>query len=127
MACPASRARVKSYVRPFPDLEAGKWRVSTDGGTEFAWSPDGPELFYHAGPAMMSVAVETEPTLSAGIPATLSEGTYFSAPGPQWAVGPDGRFFMIKDGDSISDSTATPQINVVLNWSEELKERVPGP
>ena len=115
------------YVRPFPDLEAGKWRVSTDGGTESAWSPDGRELFYRAGPAMMSVAVETEPIFSAGIPETLFEGTYFAAVGPQWAVGPDGRFLMIKSGESISDSTATPQINVVLNWFEELKERVPLP
>ena len=65
---------------------------------------------------MMSVAVETEPTFSAGIPETLFEGTYFSAPGPQWAVGPDGRFLMIKDGESTSASTATPQIDVVLNW-----------
>ena len=115
------------YVRPFPDLEAGKWTVSTEGETDSGWSPDGRELFYRAGPAMMSVAVETEPTFSAGIPQTLFEGTYFAAVGPQWAVGPDGRFLMIKYGESTSDSTATPQINVVLNWFEELRERVPVP
>ncbi len=114
------------YVRPFPDVEAGKWRVSIEGGTDSGWSPDGRELFYRAGPAMMSVAVETEPTFSAGIPKTLFEGTYFAAVGPQWAVGSDGRFLMIKHG-STSDRTAVPRFNVVLNWFEELKERVPAP
>ncbi len=43
------------YVRPFPDVEAGKWRVSTEGGTDTGWSPDGRGLLYRAGPAMMSV------------------------------------------------------------------------
>ena len=112
------------YVRPFPDVEAGKWRISTDGGTDTEWSPDGRELFYRAGPAMMSVAVETDPTFSAGIPETLFEGPYFAAAGPQWSVAADGRFLMIKDG-SISEGTAAPRFNVVLNWFEELKERLP--
>lgn len=65
------------YVRPFPDVEAGKWRVSTEGGTDTGWSPDGRGLLYRAGPAMMSVAVETEPTFSAGIPETPLRGDVF--------------------------------------------------
>ena len=116
--------RSEIWVRPFPDVEAGKWRISTEGGTGTAWSPDGRELFYRAGPAMMSVAVRTKPTFSRGIPETLFEGSYFAAAGPQWSVGPDGRFLMIKDG-STPDDTAAPRFNVVLNWLEELKERLP--
>ena len=39
-----------------------------------------------------------------------------------YAVTPDGqRFLMIKESE---EQTAT-QINVVLNWFEELKQRVP--
>ena len=72
----------------------------------------------------MSVAVRTEPTFSRGIPVTLFEGSYFAAVGPQWSVGPDGRFLMIKDGSTPED-TAAPRFNVVLNWLEELKERLP--
>jgi len=34
------------YVRPFPDVGSGRFRVSTDGGFTPIWSRDGPELFY---------------------------------------------------------------------------------
>ena len=34
------------YVRPFPDVDKGKWQVSTSGGGSPLWSPDGRELFY---------------------------------------------------------------------------------
>ena len=34
------------YVRPFPDVDKGKWQVSTSGGDSPLWSPDGRELFY---------------------------------------------------------------------------------
>ena len=40
-------------------------------------------------------------------------------------ISPDGqRFLMIKPAESDSDAPL-PQINVVLNWFEELKQRVP--
>ena len=51
------------YVRPFPDVDAGRWQVSTAGGIHPQWSPDGRELFYlavrTAGVAMMAVAVDS--------------------------------------------------------------------
>jgi Tol biopolymer transport system component len=34
------------YVRPFPDVKAGRWQVSVDGGAEPRWDPKGGELFY---------------------------------------------------------------------------------
>ncbi|MBP1624597.1 MAG: serine/threonine protein kinase, partial [Acidobacteria bacterium] len=34
------------YVRPFPEVDKGKWQVSTNGGSCPRWSPDGKELFY---------------------------------------------------------------------------------
>jgi hypothetical protein len=38
-------------------------------------------------------------------------------------VSPDGeRFVMVNDGEP---ANASPQMNVVLNWFEELKQRVP--
>ena len=47
------------YVRPFPDAQAGRWKVSTDGGRHPVWSPDGRELFYHGGgSAIMVVPVD---------------------------------------------------------------------
>ncbi len=108
------------YVSPYLDPEV-KWLVSGDGGGgEPVWSPDGSELFYRSGDQMLVVSVQTEPTFSAGRPRVLFEGSYFSSSislGYQYYdISPDGqRFLMIKEG-----GTGQTQINVVLNWFEEL-------
>jgi len=118
------RGQLQVYVSPYLEPEV-KWLVSVDGGgAEPVWSPDGSELFYRSGDQMMVVSVQTEPTFSAGRPRTLFEGSYYSSsisPGLQYYdISPDGqRFLMIKAGGGQA------QINVVLNWFEELKRLVP--
>jgi hypothetical protein len=120
------------YVRPFP-APGGKWQVSTGGGWELAWSPKGDELFYRTGERkekMMAVAVQTQPIFSAGKPRLLFEGSYItgtsgggSGAGALYSVSPDGqRFLMTKAPDQ--QPTGLTQINVVLNWFEELKQKV---
>ena len=59
------------YVRPFPEIDTGRWQPSTSGGQEPAWSPNLSELFYRNGDQMMVVDVETEPTFSPGTPREL--------------------------------------------------------
>jgi Tol biopolymer transport system component len=50
------------YVRPFPDVNAGKWQVSIGGGGAPRWSHSGHELFYRTkGSRLMSAAVRTSP------------------------------------------------------------------
>ena len=110
------------YVRPFPDVEAGKWQVSTAGGQAPLWSRDGTELFYRASNRLMVVAVQTDPSFSRGTPQTLFEGTFSAG----YDISPDGRFLMIKRGDELNEE-ASSQVNIVLNWFEELKARVPLP
>jgi Tol biopolymer transport system component len=63
------------YVQSFPDSGA-KLIVSSDGGTEPAWSPTGRELFYRQGDAMMAVVVDTEPELHLGERSQLFEHPY---------------------------------------------------
>jgi Tol biopolymer transport system component/predicted Ser/Thr protein kinase len=115
--------RLEIYVRPYPG-PGGKWQISTEGGSEPVWNPKGRELFYRAGKKMMAVDVTTEGTFSVGKPKVLFEGTYVLTPRsfPDYDVSPDGqRFLMLKAAEQ-----ATPtQINVVLNWFEELKQKVP--
>jgi eukaryotic-like serine/threonine-protein kinase len=117
--------RYEIYVRPYPG-PGGKWQISTEGGTEPAWNPKGRELFYRSGNKMMAVEVTTEGTFSAGKPKMLFEGSYVPTPRsfPDYDVSPDGqRFLMLK----ASEQTQAPaQINVVLNWLEELKQKVPA-
>jgi len=115
------------FVRPYPEVNGGKWPISTSGGVEPRWSPDGRELFYRNGDAMMAVAVETKPTFKAGVPKELFRGSYFSTIGMHWDISPDGkRFLMIKEAGDKTDAAPGPRkIVVVLNWFEELKQRVP--
>ena len=113
------------YVQPFPG-PGGKYQISTEGGTEPVWNPNGRELFYRSGDKMMSVDITTQPSFSVGKPKVLFEGPYEATPAtfPYYDVSPDGqRFLMLKPVESAE--TASTQINVVLNWFEELKQKVP--
>jgi serine/threonine protein kinase len=120
-------------VRPFPEIDKGKWQVSTSRGNSALWSPDGRELFYRSGDAVMAVAVDTEPTFKPGKPVLLFRGTYVAGRGEgvPWDISPDGkRFLMIKPGEATENEPVTEaprKIIVVTNWFEELKERVPVP
>jgi serine/threonine protein kinase/Tol biopolymer transport system component len=118
-------SRYEIYVQPYPG-PGGKWQISTEGGTEPVWNRNGRELFYRSGNKMMAVDIATQPSFSAGKPRMLFEGRYELAPFPSsnYDVSPDGqRFLMIKTSEQAQ--AARTQINVVLNWFEELKRRVP--
>lgn len=110
--------RYEVYVQPFSGPGA-RVQISTDGGTEPRWSRNGRELFFRAGDKMM--AVEVSPGLRVSRPRLLFQGPYVRTghnPGyANYDVASDGRFVMIR-----SEKEAGPaQINVVLNWFEELK------
>ena len=75
---------------------------------------------------MIAIPVKTTPTLEFGKPRVLFDGAYVVATNylwiPDYDVAPDGRFMMIKWSE---EELAPPSIHVVLNWFEELKQRVP--
>ena len=113
------------YVRTFPDPDGGRWQISTGGGAEPVWSPDG-ELFYRRGDTMISVRVQTEPELALGAQAELFSGSFLSRSGParyDYDAGAE-RFLMLSAAEV--DETALSAIHVVLNWDEELKRRAPA-
>ena len=127
--------RLEIYVQPFPGPGA-KTQISTDGGREPLWARNG-ELFYRNGNRVMAVETKTQPVaqsapssgqprFSAGAPQLLFEGPYdWGGPGTaNYTVAPDGqRLVMVK---AAGQEAAAAQINVVLNWFEELKRRVPA-
>ncbi len=119
------------YVRPFPEVNKGKWQISTGYGECPLWSPDGSKLFYISDDGVIEVPVDTKTTFNAGKPRVLFRGAYVGGYGesPSWDISPDGkRFLMIKLPQTTADeSTAQRKITIVLNWLEELKERVPVP
>jgi Tol biopolymer transport system component len=117
--------RYEIYVQPYPG-PGGKLQISTEGGTEPAWNPNGRELFYRKGDKMMAVDVATQPSFTVGKPRVLFEGRYEPSPAttPNYDVSLDGqRFLMLKPNEQ--EASPPTQINVVLNWFEELKRRVP--
>jgi len=119
--------RYEIYVRPFPKVEEGKWQISTDGGGEPSWAPNGRELFYRNEDRnkMMAVDITTEPTFGAGTPRLLFEGSYQSGVTGTalYDVTPDGQRFVMVQAEE--QEAGASQINVVLNWFEELKRLVP--
>jgi hypothetical protein len=71
---------------------------------------------------LMAVSVETSAEFHAGTPHMLFEGPFFEG-GHDYAVTPDGKGFIF-----IREALPAPQvagIDVVLNWSAELKRRLP--
>jgi serine/threonine-protein kinase len=118
--------RNEVYVRPFPDVERGRWQVSTTGGTEPMWARSGRELFFRNGGALMAAPLQLGANFAAGTPRVLFQGAYARPPGGRtYDVSPDGRrFLMMKEGTS---GTGAPQAQVILvqNWLQELKRLVP--
>jgi len=118
----AEPGRFEIYVQRFPG-RGDKQTISTDGGDEPVWDPSGEALYYRTGDKMMVVTVETVPEFSFSAPKEMFSGRFQSYRcSANYDITPDGdRFIMIKP-DEESEPT---QINVVLNWGEELKRLAP--
>lgn len=108
-------------VRSFPGPGAVT-QVSTDGGTEPVWAPDGKQLFYRRGRRVMAVTVTTGDRFTMGATRTLFEGPYQTAgigAGGEISISGDGkRFVMLHQADEEA------QIVVVTNWLTELRARL---
>jgi dipeptidyl aminopeptidase/acylaminoacyl peptidase len=131
-----------AYVQPvpatgatyqIPAVEAGDYRHPR-------WSPDGKELFYVIGGGsnvrMRAVAVTTQPALAFGnpVPIPMPGGSGFDGIADvarRYDVMRDGQKFVALINTALAGVTgagapATPSIQVVLNWLEELKAKVPA-
>jgi serine/threonine-protein kinase len=119
--------RREVYLQSYPG-PGGKRQISSEGGTEPQWNPNGRELFYRDRDKMMAVEISTQAGFSAGKLRQLFEGHYLkntiTYARANYDVSPDGqRFLMLKPAEQ--QQSAPTQINVVLNWTEELKRAVP--
>jgi serine/threonine-protein kinase len=124
--------RHEIYVRPFPNVEGGKWPVSTKGGTQPLWAKSGQELFYESAGALLRVPVKIGSSFDAGAPSKLFDGPNLLVLPPGGGLGrmydvtADGtRFVMIKTSGQDGGPDASARIILVQNWFEELKRRVP--
>ena len=104
-----------------------KRQISTDGGFAPAWSPDGRRLYY-LGPAgvrdVFMVDVSRLPS-AVGKPQLFAKDFPMVRGGvlhPGFDVAPDGRLLMVQ---SDPEEAAPLRFEIVINWFEELKRRVP--
>jgi hypothetical protein len=109
--------RLEVYLQAFP-AGTGRTQLSTAGGTQVRWGPDGREIFYIAPDGkLMAVALKvTATSVQPSAPSVLFQ-TYLATGinvignKPQYAVARDGRFLL----NAVIESPATP-IVVALNW-----------
>jgi serine/threonine-protein kinase len=113
------------YVRQYPD-SGRKWRVSDQGGTVAAWSPDGRRLFYqsldHRVMAVDFRVVDGEfqpepPQL--WIDAQLAD----TGMGPGFEVAPDGRLVALMAPPGSVPPQGASNVTLVLNFFAEVKRR----
>lgn len=122
------------FVEPFPPNGARR-KISPDLGFWPMWSRDGSELFYRpaVGPAQTGITlrvvdVATEPEFTFSNERTLPVGNFVANMGYRdYDITPDDKKLLMVFPEGATDSSmpTTERIQVVLNWFEELKERVP--
>jgi eukaryotic-like serine/threonine-protein kinase len=119
------------YVQPFPATGA-KYQLLAKAGDNphmVLWSRDGKELFYdpRAG-GFEAVSVTTEPAFAFGNPVAVPQPFQL---GPRSArrtydMTPGGKFLgLIPTGQTEFLTPIAPVIQVVMNWFDELRARVP--
>jgi len=102
-------------------------QVSVGGGGLAKWSRDGTKLYYENSQAkLMAVDIAETPTLRSGTPSVAWDLdalriARFRGVGYLFDFLPDGRMLAVQKAEGEGDPT---QINVVLNFGEELKQRM---
>jgi eukaryotic-like serine/threonine-protein kinase len=125
------------YVQPFPPTGA-KYELlarGADGPHEVTWSADDNELFYNPRQGgFEAVKVIKQPTFAFSNPTAVPRSFTLGPPSARRAydVTPDGKFIGVAAagtapaaGGLAQTVAAQMKINVVLNWFEELRQRVP--
>jgi Tol biopolymer transport system component len=119
------------YVRPFPNVENGKWQISAAGGSEPLWGSEGRDLFYLGNldnSVLVRVDIDTDSGFKAGSPEVLFLTDGFQTAGnsaPNYDLSSNGQqFLMLKNFERASLEGPT-ELMVVDNWFEELKRLAP--
>jgi serine/threonine-protein kinase len=119
--------RYEIYVRPYPNLDDGRWQVSKDGGRNAVWSPDSRTLYYEAGPGetrqLFAVGVSTGADFAAGIPEDLFEfrSAFLTGLVRNHDLHVDGDKFLI----ATPDLRQAERLIYVDNWLGEVERLVP--
>lgn len=139
-AVPFDLPRLRTDGTPSPVIEGmrptgAKYQLAKNDVAQLdhhpVWSRDGKQLFYVPTPqALASVAVSTDPIFSFGNPTRISRR--FTEMGSQifvrnYDVAPDSKIIgLVTAEEAESTSASRVEFRMVLNWFEELTQRVPA-
>ena len=126
--------RAEVYVRPFPDVDSDRVRLSTDGGSGPLWAHSGSELFFvDADRGLIVAEVETDSGFR-----IVQRETLFTI-GPEYRLGglsggsdfydiapDDQRFLMGRFAGTAALSGDSRRFILVQNFFEELNRLVPN-
>ena len=123
-----NNGRYDVYVRPFPNVNDGKWLVSLNGGTDPAWSHSGRELFYISSASeLMTAAITVQPAFSVRERTklfTMPTDMRTSASATRFEVAPgDQRFLMVKNAADTSRRATGDRLILMTNILDELKRK----
>ena len=113
------------YVRQYPD-GGRKWRVSDQGGTVAAWSPDGRRLFYET---LDHRVMAIDFRVADGVVQPDPPKLWADAPladtgiGPGFDVAPDGRLVALMAPFGSRPRQGANNVTLVLNFFSEVKKR----
>ena len=119
------------YVQPFPATGARYQIPELYNDYHLLWTSDGKELFYIPARGRFAVvSVQTQPNVTFGNPVEMTvtfTRDHLSTDVRNYDLTPSGKFVALVDpqAQSQSGTSAGREIQVVLNWFEELKQRVP--
>jgi hypothetical protein len=116
------------FVQPFPPTGA-KYQVTTSIASSPTWTTDGKQILSAFADQISASNVQTAPQFTVASATRIrSEGTLPSTPTIRnFDVMPDGRLLAVlpaSGATTIGQTPAATRINVVLNWFEELKQKV---
>jgi Tol biopolymer transport system component len=125
--------RGEIFLRPFPDVDSGKWPVSTLGGRLPVWSPDGRQLYYVRGEALITglelavIEIDEDAPRPVGreqvlFPIPQGQGFITNSLRDFYDVTPDGRrVLMVRD-----DAATTERTVVIEGFADRLKDLLPN-
>ena len=101
------------YLNQFPEMD-NEMRISSGGGEEPMWLPDGGSVYYRNGSQWMRVPINFDRQLSVGEPELFFKGNYLNFWGPSHDTFADGRILLLKPEKWVQPT----KIDVIINALE---------
>ena len=125
--------RQEVYIVPFPDVQAGRWQASLNGGNRPQWARSGKELFFTSGQDLNAVTITTTNGVTFGARRRLfsmagmrinGENLSPTTTGYETSLD-DSRFLVLRDPRTALPES--PRVILVQNWLSEVSARLRTP